>query len=400
MLENLSNEELERNFLSSIIKTNGFTEIAEMIKIDHFTQEGHKNILKAIQNLEEKNRDLNIVVVGEELKKIEPEHLVFLKLIGAEVPTTDLKITAMELIEWHNKRDLYRLSIKIQEELNMKKSSSAIIKIAEDVTQNLDIAVGSRAKTYRWWEDKIKNEEPIPIFQTGVSFIDDYLKGGVTAGQLILVMGDPEAGKTILSTQILHSVSSGFPTLFFPFEFTVRDYVLNNMKRKKNINKDNLIIVNDGFDISDIAREIKIFAKQGGRFVCIDSQMRVENVENKGTAEQMESEKFSKLAKLAHNLELVIILIAQQGKEDAKGGTHSPMGTKKGAHEASQIWFLHKLKPKYLDGSDEDENAHKRLLEVSKNKQNGRHFKTEISLNPILLEFHRKYKKKETLQFR
>ena len=32
------------------------------------------------------------------------------------------------------------------------------------------------------------------------------------------------------------------------------------------------------------------------------------------------------------------------------------------------------------------------FLEVSKNKQNGRHFKTEISLNPVMLEFHRKYK--------
>jgi hypothetical protein len=35
--------------------------------------------------------------------------------------------------------------------------------------------------------------------------------------------------------------------------------------------------------------------------------------------------------------------------------------------------------------------ANKRLLEVSKNKQNGRHFKTEISLNPVTLDFVRKY---------
>ena len=161
----------------------------------------------------------------------------------------------------------------------------------------------------------------------------------------------------------------------------------------KNINKKNLFIVNDGYDLSDVTREIKIFAKKGGRFVVIDSQMRVENSENKGTTEQSESEKFSKLAKLAHSLELLIFFIAQQGKEDSKGGTHSPMGTKKGAHEANQIWYIHKLKPKYEDGSDIDINAHKRLFEVSKNKQNGRHFKTEISLNPVLLEFVRKYNK-------
>ena len=67
------------------------------------------------------------------------------------------------------------------------------------------------------------------------------------------------------------------------------------------------------------------------------------------------------------------------------------MGSKKGGHEANQIWYIHKLKPKYEDGSDIDINANKRLLEVSKNKQNGRHFKTEISLNPVTLDFARKY---------
>ncbi len=392
MIENLANLELERNFLSSIIKTNNFTEISELVKINHFTIEAHQQILKAIRNLDEVNTSLSMVVVSEELRKIEPEHLNTLKLIAAEEATTDLKITVVQLVEWHNKRELYRLSLKIQEELNLNKSSSAIVKVIDDNTINLDVAIGTRAKSYGDWEKVIESMPPLPVFQTGVSFIDDYLKGGITAGQLILVMGDPEAGKTILSTQVLHNVSNGFKVLFFPFEFTVRDYIGNNKKRKKNINKENLMIVNDGYDLSDVTREIKIWAKKGVRFIAIDSQMRVENTENNGTAEQMESEKFSRLAKLAHSLELVILFIAQQGKEDSKGGVHTPMGSKKGAHEASQIWYIHKLKPKYIDGSDKDENAHKRLLEVSKNKQNGRHFKTEISLNPVLLEFHRKYK--------
>jgi replicative DNA helicase len=391
MIEQLANMDLEKNFLSSIIKTNNFTEISELVKTEHFTTDGHKTILQAIKLLDESNRDLSMVAVGEEVRKINAEHLYDLKIIGAEEPSADLKISIIQLVEWANKRDLYKLSIKIQEELNAQKGSSNIVKSIEDTTINLDVAIGSRAKTYLQWEKDIEAMPPLPVFQTGVSFIDDYLKGGVTAGQLILVMGDPEAGKTILSTQILHNVSNGFPTLFFPFEFTVRDYINNNKKRKKNINKENLYIVNDGYDLSDVTREIKIFAKKGGRFVCIDSQMRVENVENNGTAEQMESEKFSRLAKLAHKLELVILFIAQQGKEDTKGGTHTPMGTKKGAHEASQIWYIHKLKPKYEDGGDIDLNAEKRLLEVSKNKQNGRHFKTEISLNPVKLDFHRKY---------
>lgn len=393
MIESLQNEELERNFLSSVVKLDNFSEVSEIIKEEHFTSDAHRNILKAIKNLDSVNRELSLVFVGEELRKLDPDSLNTLKLVGAEEATSDIKITAMELIEWHNKRELYRLSIKIQEELREKKSSSLITKSIDDATVKLDVAIGSRAKSYEDWEKYINSLPPLPRFGTGISFIDDYLGGGPTAGQLILVMGDPEAGKTLLTTQILKNVSAGFPSLFFAFEFTVRDYIDNNKKRDRNINKKNLFIVNDGYDLSDVTREIKIFAKKGGRFVVIDSQMRVENSENKGTAEQSESEKFSKLAKLAHSLELLIFFIAQQGKEDSKGGTHSPMGTKKGAHEANQIWYIHKLKPKYEDGSEIDINAHKRLFEVSKNKQNGRHFKTEISLNPVLLEFVRKYNK-------
>ncbi|NUW28979.1 DnaB-like helicase N-terminal domain-containing protein [Aliarcobacter butzleri] len=393
MIESLQNEELERNFLSSVVKLDNFSEVSEIIKEEHFTSDAHRNILKAIKNLDSVNRELSLVFVGEELRKLDPDSLNTLKLVGAEEATSDIKITAMELIEWHNKRELYRLSIKIQEELREKKPSSLITKSIDDTTVRLDVSTGSRAKNYRTREEKLKDEPSIPMFATGVSFIDDYLQGGITAGQLILVMGDPEAGKTILSTQIIHNVSAGFPVLFFPFEFTVRDYINNNTKRKRVLNKDNIWLVDEGYDLSDVSREIKIFAKKGGRFVVIDSQMRITNSDNRGTAEQSESEKFSTLAKLAHHLELIIILIAQQGKEDTKGGTHTPMGTKKGAHESNQIWYIHKLKPKYEDGSDIDINAHKRLLEVSKNKQNGRHFKTDINLNPVTLEFVRKYNK-------
>ena len=51
---------------------------------------------------------------------------------------------------------------------------------------------------------------------------------------------------------------------FFPFEFTVRDFVENNTKRKKVFNEDNLYIVDEGYDISDVSREIKILELFGG----------------------------------------------------------------------------------------------------------------------------------------
>ena len=51
MIEELANIDLERNFLSSAIKTNKFIEVAELIRDEHFTVAGHREILKAIKNL-------------------------------------------------------------------------------------------------------------------------------------------------------------------------------------------------------------------------------------------------------------------------------------------------------------------------------------------------------------
>jgi len=295
----------------------------------------------------------------------------------------------IEIIEWHNKRAIYKMTVAVQESLKVK-TSSLVAKEIETVLESLAIDTETRARNYAQWEETIDNSAPIPKYPTGISFIDDSLKGGISAGQFILVMGDPEAGKTLISTQILRHTSKSFPVLFFCFEFTVRDFINQNREKNREIKKDNVYIINDGYSLSEVVREIKIWAKRGVRFVFIDSQMRVDNSERNGSTEQQESEKFSKLAKLCHNLEITIILIAQQGKEDTKGGVHTPMGSKKGGHEANQIWYIHKSKPNYNE-SGIDENKTAREFEISKNKQNGVHFKTKITLNLGSLEFVRHY---------
>ncbi len=396
MLDNLADLELEQLILSSCIQTDKFLEVSEIIQEKHFTKEHHKSIWNTLKKLEDKSNFISAEMVAIELNKKDIETIGTLKLLLFKTPMPNLKILAVELIEWFNKRELYKLSIAIQESLTEKKTSAEIIKVIDDKTIDLDQGIESRAKSYAQWEIEKESKAPIPKYPTKVSFIDSALQSGINAGQFILLMGDPEAGKTVLATQILRNiVTNGFIGLFFSFEFTVDDFISQNQEKKREFNKDNLQIINDGYDLSDVSREIKIWAKRGCRFVLIDSQMRVSNSENKGTVEQSESEKFSTLAKLCHSLNIIIVFIAQQGKEDTKGGTHSPMGTKKGAHEANQIWYIHKEKPKY-DNDGTDLNKELRNFEISKNKQNGRHFKTEMRLDTVKLEFVRKYSHQET----
>lgn len=398
MMENLRDITLEQTLLSSIILGDRvLLEIGEIVQAKHFSENAHSVIYALLKSLDDRGISITAEMAAIELMKSNAEMLGSLKLVLARSPQAEYKLLATQLIEYHNKRELFKASMKIQESLRGGVSSALIIKEFENDTLNLDTAVGTRAESYLEREIEIGNLPPLPRYETGVSFINDTF-GGIIAGQLILVMGDPEAGKTILTTQILKHISQYFLVLFFCFEFTVRQFIEVNKKRKKEFNKENLKIIDDGYALSDVEREIKIWAKRGCKFVVIDSQMRVDNSENNGTVEQQESEKFSKLAKLCHRLEIVILFITQQGKEDTKGGVHTPMGSKKGGHEASQIWYIHKLKPKY-DNNGQDENKELRLFEVSKNKQNGKHFKAEVALNPVTLEFYKKYNKepKETI---
>ncbi|MDD2290664.1 MAG: DnaB-like helicase N-terminal domain-containing protein [Aliarcobacter sp.] len=395
MIDNLADKDLEQIILSTCIQSERYLEVSEIILEKHFTEEAHKAIWKTLKIIEDKNIEISPQMMAVELMKNTPEHMGMLKLILLKTAMPNLTILAVELIEWFNKRELYKLSIQIQESLSSKKSSSLITKEIDDVTNGLDQGIGTRAKSYAQWEIEKSQKAPIPKYETSISFVDSALKGGIGAGQFILLMGDPEAGKTVLGTQILRNVvKNNHLALFFSFEFTVDDFIDQNQEKKREFPKENLQIINDGYDIADVSREIKLWARKGCRFILIDSQMRVENSDNRGTAEQSESEKFSKLAKLCHSLNIIIIFITQQGKEDTKGGTHTPMGTKKGAHEANQIWYIHKQKPKY-DEDGNDLNKEMRDFEISKNKQNGRHFKAPIRLDTVILEFLRKYNHQE-----
>lgn len=397
MLETLRDVTLERTLLNSLIMEDGaILSVGDMIEAHQFSEEPHSLIYSIIKNLDDRGLKITCEMVYVELAKQNREALYALKEVQAHTPQADYEKLAQDLIEYYRKRELFKMSIKIQEQLKDMNSAYVVKELERELTL-LDVAAVTRGKTYKERQLELEKLPPLPKYETCVKFIDDSLTGGIIVGQLILVMGDPEAGKTILTTQILRNISQGFLTLFFCFEFTVRQFIEVNEKRKKEWNPENLILIDDGYALADVEREIKVWAKRGCKFVVIDSQMRVDNSQNNGTVEQMESEKFSKLAKLCHRLEITILFISQQGKEDTKGGVHTPMGSKKGGHEASQIWYIHKLKPKY-DEAGNDENKEVRLFEISKNKQNGRHFKTEVSLNPVTLDFHKKYTKapKET----
>ena len=231
-------------------------------------------------------------------------------------------------------------------------------------------------KTFAEAENELDKEDPRTLHATGIEFLDTAFNGGIATGQLILISGDYEAGKTTLTTQIIENMSAKEKVCFFCFEFTLNAYVRRRQAQPNPLfKKDNLITITDGYDIREIKENIiNLHRTKGIKVFLIDSQMRVENNNsNHASGEEKESEKFEILGKLAHEKELIIMLIIQTSKSDPD----TPFKSKKGAHEASIIMHLENIETKELDTN---EYIQKRL-KVKKNKQTGKHFKEDIFLN-------------------
>lgn len=234
-------------------------------------------------------------------------------------------------------------------------------------------------RTFNEWEADFNSRPPFEKIRTGIDFLDQTFGGGLAPAQLVLVSGEPEAGKTALATQIMENVAVHRRVGFFCFEFTVDEYVRRN-RQNPFLNKANIAICNDGYDISRVAANIKEeFYTHGTRFFVIDSQLRLSNAEAT-TMEEEETSKFSILAKLCHKLGIVVMFIIQTSKTD----TQNPMGSKKGGHEASIIIRIEFAKA-LNSGGENDENA--REIKINKNKQTGKHFKERVYFDTERLKF-------------
>ena len=138
--------------------------------------------------------------------------------------------------------------------------------------------------------------------------------------------------------------------------------------------------------MAQVAENIRALAKTGVKFFLIDSQMRL-TVGRARSMEEEESEKFSTLAKLAHSLEILIILIVQTSKTDP----NNPMGSKKGGHESSITIRIEHVKAKSDGENDVEFDPKKRVIIIKKNKQTGKHFKEQVAFDPVTRRFKMLY---------
>lgn len=272
----------------------------------------------------------------------------------------------------------YKLKTQRQNGLKMIKAS--------DNNTLLDLSMLEKSiqsneyKNLAQWIDYYQARPEQPKFKTKVSFLDSVFDGGLEVAQLVLISGDPEAGKTTLGLQILENISHYAKVGFFSFEFTIEQYIRAKQSERKPPNLQNMYIINEGYELYTIAQNIKNLYRQGVKVFLIDSQMRITSPQGRNMEEE-ESLKFSLLAKLCHSLGILVFLIVQTSKSDRD----NPMGSKKGGHEASVIVRIEHCKAEIEALREFSENS--RMVILKKNKQTGKHFKEKVAFNPSTRKF-------------
>ncbi|WRC10597.1 helicase DnaB [Helicobacter pylori] len=263
------------------------------------------------------------------------------------------------------------LSLKMQEHLAnelIKATRKSEIFDFDFLGKYIKLGFNRNGKYYWEWEEFFKSKPEIEKIHTGIDFLDNISDGGFEVGQLILLSGDPEAGKTLLSIQYITNAQQNHKVTYFGFEFSVRKHIETLNSKGFKINKENYFIDDLSCEINELVSQIRGLAKEGHKLFIIDSQMKIQAPIVGRTIEEVETIKFTTLADLAKRLQVIIILIIQNSKNDS----YAPTGSRKGAHEAHVMIRIEKIKSGELKHiKDYNERGKYRKVLILKNKQTG-----------------------------
>ncbi len=149
---------------------------------------------------------------------------------------------------------------------------------------------------------------------SGISEFDTVLGGGIVAGSLVLLGGNPGIGKSTLLTQIAAHLSLTRKTLYFSAEESCSQVKMR--ANRLNLNGDNLLIVNDTC-IDGLENEL-----DGVEFCVIDSIQAVyteELTSSAGSVGQVR-ECATKLMRIAKSRGITFFIIGHVTKEGALAG--------------------------------------------------------------------------------
>ncbi|WP_104696288.1 DnaB-like helicase C-terminal domain-containing protein, partial [Helicobacter salomonis] len=281
----------------------------------------YQEVLKAILSLDAQGLTITLEAICFELGE---------KIITQDAFKTLLSVEPIP--DYLRLKDQLKKSLrhKVQRQLGYKlieASNRAEIFDAEFLDKYIHVEdQTTEAPTLSQWIERGKNTPRAPRFATGIPDLDKLLGGGLDANGLVLIGGEPEAGKTLIATQILEHMALSTKVVFYSFEFSVREYVDALQAKGFQLDPDLYRINDTANHLSDLVISIKNYIKQGYKVFLVDSQSFTHNERTDMNVEQAETEKFIALRDIAKQHEVLVMLIVQNNKTEKDSPIRSKMG--------------------------------------------------------------------------
>ncbi|MDE6666766.1 MAG: DNA repair protein RadA [Clostridia bacterium] len=149
---------------------------------------------------------------------------------------------------------------------------------------------------------------------SGISEFDNVLGGGIVAGSLVLLGGDPGIGKSTLLTQIAAHLSAKHKVLYFSAEESCSQVKMR--AERLNLASDNMLIINETC-IDELEGEL-----DGVEFCIIDSIQAVytDDLSSSSGSVGQVRECASKLMRIAKSRGITFFIVGHVTKEGALAG--------------------------------------------------------------------------------
>lgn len=379
-IQNFQEPLLERSFLFGLMKFNDTLEATETLikaKSTVFSSEGRVHIFETIMSLVDRFISPTLETVATEARKrgkeIEDEFMEIFKVD----PTPNLLFVLNRLNQLAKDKRVFMTLFEECRAMTENKSSDIVLQELGDFVDTEISEAVEEVKTYAEVKQDVLNMKPQPKYQVGVPAIDRLLDGGLELGQLIVLLGDPDAGKTMLMLQMLRTFADdskpNCKAGAFPFEFSKENFTrtLIENNRDELFNHDDMLLNDEALDIHQLKAAMITMIRRGAKFIGVDSQMMIEDTTHKGSLESFETQKFRMLMSIAKRYNVIVAVIAQRAKDSKKGEI---FGSKLAGHIAHIIFDM--------TLPDPDDKLHP-TLKLHKNKQNG------ITNREIPLKFNR-----------
>ncbi|WQW25614.1 helicase DnaB [Helicobacter pylori] len=334
----------------------------EYISLKSFSAFNQK-VIKALVEMNRKNQPIRLETIKLKIGEKDFESKEFQQILQAD-----------SYPDYLNLRSDFKtyLCFQMQEHLaNKLKEATRKSEVFDYEFLDKYISLGiKRNGKYFWeWEEYFKSKPSIEKIETGINFLDHLTDGGIEVGQMVLLSGDPEAGKTLLGVQCLTNAQQQHKVTYFGFEFSVRKHIETLKDKNFKIKGDHYFIDDQSCELNDLIFQIRsLSTKEGHKVFLIDSQMKIQVPIIGRTTEEVETAKFTALSELARNLQVLIIFIVQNSKNDS----YTPTGSRKGGHEAHLMIRIERLKKYDLPQIKDfvERSKHRRII-ILKNKQTG-----------------------------